>query len=165
MGKLAHIKRQLRQTDQKEREALDTSLNRAVSEGITPSIQAVKDALYAHTVAVKDSHGEGAAKTLKAVQAASEALSRAVNGLVEHVSGIESQIVAEIRAIKFPEIPPQKDVDLSELAKAIAEVKGAVAEPPLIKIPEPVVINEKKEQWTFEFVRNKAGLLEKVIAK
>lgn len=83
------------------------------------------------------------------------------SALRDAVEGLEGSIIAEIRAIKMPDIPKSKDVDLRPVIRAVTDAVGG------IEIPAPQVVDlpEQKSSWTFDFVRDKrTGLLEKVIA-
>jgi len=78
----------------------------------------------------------------------------------EALDSLEAALVAEVRAIKFPDIPQPKDVDFDAV---IAAIHGIRIPAPIVKASEVV---PQKTSWTFEFKRNKrSGLLEEVIAR
>ena len=81
----------------------------------------------------------------------------------EALEGLEQALRAEFKAIKYPDMPKQKAVDLKPIINAVTTAINSIPPPPVsveYEAPEP-----RKMSWTFEFIRNKGtGLLEKVIA-
>ena len=82
--------------------------------------------------------------------------------VAEAIEGLEKALIAEVRAIKFPDIPKptkQKEVDLTPVLNALKNLPAPIVQKG--EAPPP-----QKTHWTFEFKRNKrSGLLEEVIAR
>ena len=105
--------------------------------------------------------------TKELTEASRDVSGAAAKGVASQVSelleGLEQALRAEFKAIKYPDMPKQKAVDLKPIVKAVTDAIGNIPPPPAhieSEAPEP-----RKLSWEFEFIRNKrTGLLEKVIA-
>ena len=145
MPKLANIANAMNQTAQKERSALERSFGKSVLAPTVAEIRRLEQALSGSLDRLEREQSTGSGKAVNAVQDASQALRQGLESLLTHVSGLEAQILAEIRAIRIPE--PEK-ADLSPILSALenlpkpekVEIPAFPEMPEFPEIPKPKAI-------------------------